>query len=273
MKKQLQVGDVLNIKEMAQCIGISQKTFQNNRDKILLGLSEAYDIKLTYTKTGKISKFYIEGVNFEYEFPKYQHKNMAKKNKIYEEIIPEIIREQPYNTPANIARNISRWYDGDFKRSLGKSLSMGTYYNDTLQRCHEWYGRTPDDLQTFEDIKMNKRKGRIIERVWGIQDTSFEYKPLTQEQYDFLFKSFKHFVYESEEYQKEELDRIGAYDSHLITREEFIRGHNENKYARFVCAKKAFKDKYGKWPIMVNVYQDYSLSPLVPEGEFQFDGN
>ena len=97
---------------------------------------------------------------------------------------------------------------------------------------------------------MKKRKGRIIKRVWGIQETSFEYKPLTQEQ----FKSFKHFVYESEEYQKEELDRIGAYDNHLITREEFIRGHNENKYARFVCAKTAFKDKYGKWPIMVNVY-------------------
>ena len=55
MKKQLQVGDVLNIKEMAQCIGISQKTFQNNRDKILLGLSEAYDIKLTYKEVDEIS--------------------------------------------------------------------------------------------------------------------------------------------------------------------------------------------------------------------------
>ena len=248
----IEVGNAYNISELSKALGIDRKTFSRNKDRILLEMTEAYDYQTTYTASGRISKIIIKDKHYDYKYEAMNKKKKAEKDKLYEEIIPEIIREQPLNTPANISRVVQAHYH----EITNITKSEYTIYSDCLHKTHKWYGKNEYDKPEFEE-EMNIRKGRIINRVWAIKKNELEYEPLTEEQTKELKALFKQFVYESKEGQKEEEFILAEYDNGNISKEECKSRLGDLRFNSFDMAKKEFQKKYGGYPIYVNEYEDY----------------
>lgn len=247
-------GDSLNQKELCKAIGIAQNTFKSNKSRILEELTHCFEYEIVYSKTGKPSKYVFTKKFYDYEYEAKNQKSKSEKDKFYEKVIPEIINEQPLNTPANMARVINTEYVDIHKYTT----SEGTIYNDTLQRCHKWYGKSEYDIPEF--FNLGERKGEVVGRVWAVLEKEYNYYiPLTEAQQEELKNLFRIYVYESKELKKSDDEILADYNNGTITKDECITKLGEAKFNAFYAAKRAFKDKYGGYPVRVNEYVNYEV--------------
>lgn len=235
-------GERLNTKEVYQRLGISDKTWKKNRKDILTELSNIYEYEIEY-----------EGRTTIYHFIKrVGEATQSPRDEAFENAILSTLYFQPMNTAANVARIIQK--EREDINSMG--YENGTVYEYTRVRMRKWFGNNENDRGDFEDMEdMKERKGFIEEKVWCMLDAEYnDYIEMSQEQIDYFMKSIKDSFKTDTEM---EVKLLADYDAGVISKSELDKALGDLKVAGYAAAKKAFRAKYGKFPIKVPVYKIY----------------
>lgn len=235
-------GERLNTKEVYQRLGISDKTWKKNRKDILTELSNIYEYEIEY-----------EGRTTIYHFIKrVGEATQSPRDEAFENAILSTLYFQPMNTAANVARIIQK--EREDINSMG--YENGTVYEYTRVRMRKWFGNNENDRGDFEDMEdMKERKGFIEEKVWCMLDAEYnDYIEMSQEQIDYYMKSIKDSFKTDTEM---EVKLLADYDAGVISKSELDKALGDLKVAGYAAAKKAFRAKYGKFPIKVPVYKIY----------------
>lgn len=235
-------GERLNTKEVYQRLGISDKTWKKNRKDILTELSNIYEYEIEY-----------EGRTTIYHFIKrVGEATQSPRDEAFERAILTTLYFQPMNTAANVARIIQK--EREDINSMG--YENGTVYEYTRVRMRKWFGNNENDRGDFEDMEdMKERKGFIEEKVWCMLDAEYnDYIEMSQEQIDYFMKSIKDSFKTDTEM---EVKLLADYDAGVISKSELDKALGDLKVAGYAAAKKAFRAKYGKFPIKVPVYKIY----------------
>lgn len=235
-------GERLNTKEVYQRLGISDKTWKKNRKDILTELSNIYEYEIEY-----------EGRTTIYHFIKrVGEATQSPRDEAFENAILSTLYFQPMNTAANVARIIQK--EREDINCMG--YENGTVYEYTRVRMRKWFGNNENDRGDFEDMEdMKERKGFIEEKVWCMLDAEYnDYIEMSQEQIDYFMKSIKDSFKTDTEM---EVKLLADYDAGVISKSELDKALGDLKVAGYAAAKKAFRAKYGKFPIKVPVYKIY----------------
>ena len=252
-------------KQFLEELGINDRTFRREKERIMRELNDCYDLEIKYTKTGRISKIKVKEVYEDYEYLGKCHYNKKEKEKAYYEATQEVmdnLEEQCgkiIGTPRLFAKNIYLgWPDYVKQYHRDNDPSLDTIYNCELHYCHTWYGKDEWDKGDFMD---DKRKGYIDEKVWCLtkKDGDFTYyEEMTEEQKKYLFKCFSECVFDNKKIQEEELDIISDYDNGVITEAERDSKIGSMRYEKgWNVAYKKFQKKYEYYPIKASVYIRY----------------
>lgn len=236
-------GERLNTKEVYQRLGISDKTWKKNRKDILIELGNIYEYEVEY-----------EGRTTIYHFIKrVGEATQSPRDEAFERAILTTLYFQPMNTAANVARIIQKDEEQDI---AAMGYADGTVYEYTKSRMRKWFGNNENDRGDFEDMEdMKERKGFIEEKVWCMLDAEYnDYIEMSQEQIDYFMKSIKDSFKTDTEM---EVKLLADYDAGVISKSELDKALGDLKVAGYAAAKKAFRAKYGKFPIKVPVYKIY----------------
>lgn len=238
---------------LAKEIGISKSTMAAKFDQIMKIIKECWQFETTYTKTGQPRFIFTKQIS------EYVHK---KGRDIIRDSACECLRQQPINTPTNVARvlNSSRFPE---VQELGyKNNTVITYWRADSKK---YYGKQKHDYGSFEDVEdMRRRRGYINRYVWcKLDKDNNEYIPLTPEQMGYFMATRKAY----DKATDEELDNlVSEYEQKEITKKEYVEAvtrlySDENcknsKIANLITAKQEFNAKYGFYPCLAKEFVTY----------------
>lgn len=247
----IEPGNVFNKGQLARAIHIDPKTLKKNEQRILEELKECFTYEIEYTKTAKIKyiHFIYKLCDYEYE---PQTKKKAAKNDFYGRVFPEIIDKEPYQTCANLSDII--WQEYPEAKELSNTHS--TTYSDTLFQKKRLYGKDENDYIPF-GVEAKDRVGYVVETVWGFKNPKkHRYEPLTEAQEKELIQMLRRYAY-GKEAQEEGQKIQDQCEAGLISREEKINLLGTDIDNRYQMARRAFRDKYGMWPVRVQRLKNY----------------
>lgn len=232
----------LSTKEFISKLGISMGTWKANRKDILIQFGNVFEYEVEY-----------EGRSTFYHIIKRVNEVPATRDEAFERAILTTLYFQPMNTAANVARIIQKDEEQDI---AAMGYADGTVYEYTKSRMRKWFGNNENDRGDFEDMEdMKERKGFIEEKVWCMLDAEYnDYIEMSQEQIDYFMKSIKDSFKTDTEM---EVKLLADYDAGVISKSELDKALGDLKVAGYAAAKKAFRAKYGKFPIKVPVYKIY----------------
>lgn len=261
----IQVGEKLNTRQLYQRIGISSTTWKNNKERILYDLSNCYQYQVIYKGKSVIYHFIKKYCDYHYKQKRKKNKNTIYRDIYFEENIVLVLLSFPINT----AKNVSRMLVEDYNENILKQLNYtdGTMYQYTRIRMRDWFGKSICDRGSFnsqqEINKMKTRRGYIKRKVWCVLGNTYQthntYIPLSEKQLKELHSLFTKFRRDKSNIEIE-IQINADYDAGRITKEErdqLLGCINSNYYYK---AKKAFKQKYGSYPVLAaeyEVYQEY----------------
>lgn len=201
----------------SEVLNIGNSTFFNKKDHYLNYLSK-------YFKWHKEkSKYVLDELIQEYETPKERNNSKAKLE-FYKERTDKIVAKEPYNSGANIARNIEK-HDNKYNVK-----------QDTISK----YVRTI--LKGFY-ISIDDRWSRPSE-------DKLHYIPLTPEELEYLNALFK-----SKSNNELNYKYCAEYEAGNIDRQEFLELLGNNVLNDYQAIMTAFQEKYGYRPIKTKKFE------------------
>lgn len=260
MKKQLEVGSVLSVKEMQEYLGISQSTWSHTKDDLLDNFSMYYDYWVEYK--GRKQFYHIDSVKGEYQ-GRLRKNSKIIRDKAYEDEILEVISYDNIQTPLNVSRIIKdRPSIQEFKHA------DGTVYENTRLRMHKMFGVSLNDDGTH---------GQILDKIWCRLDAQYNiYVPIEDDKVSQFYELLR-----AEKVNQADLDAIsiyvGDYEGGNITYEEMRKGIGEIGFSAFLRAKAQFANNNGFYPIKVPIYgikdvdyYSWSDGKEIKHGDFDF---
>lgn len=182
-----------------------------------------------------------------------QSKKKAAKNKFYRRAIPEIIDKEPYQTCANLSDII--WEDYPEVKELNSTRS--TVYTDVRFQKKRMFGKDENDYVPF-GVEAKDRIGQVVGTYWAFKNPKkHKYDLLTESQEKELKELLRKYAY-GKEAQKENQKIQDQCEAGLISKEEKINLLGTDIDNRYQMARRAFKDKYGMWPVRVQHLRKYN---------------
>lgn len=223
----LQPG-VYNITALKKILGISERAWRERKEEILEHFKNFFDYEIR--KEGRNINFYLKTQYLEYE-PLQKKKDIEKIKAHYEQEIREIIAVKPYNTSANMGRNI---------------VAMG----------HNLYEHQPETVSGYlRPMVKEKFSPPIPAKAW-MKSTSdhLDYEPLTEEELAFLYELFERNSHEAR--VKRQVELFAEYRSGYIDEAE-LKSELFNDTARtYESLMSEFKRKFGFRPQLIKKLQE-----------------
>ena len=223
----LQPG-VYNITALKKILGISERAWRERKEEILEHFKNFFDYEIR--KEGRNINFYLKTQYLEYE-PLRKKKDIEKIKAHYEQEIREIIAVKPYNTSANMGRNI---------------VAMG----------HNLYEHQAETVSGYlRPMVKEKFTPPIPTKAW-MKSTSnhLDYEPLTEEELAFLYGLFERNSHESR--VKRQVELFAEYRSGYIDETE-LKSELFNDTARtYESLMSEFKRKFGFRPQLIKKLEE-----------------
>ena len=244
MKKwKWEVDRIYSTKEMIKLFGISQSTWDHNRDKYLDNFSLYYEYECIYS--GRSTDYHILKQLGDYQKPPSK-RNKEIRDGVYSNEIIKVVKEDSLQTAANVSRIIK-----DNEPIRAYNHADGTVYEYTRVRMREMFGKYLDSGGTI---------GGITEKIWCRLDSDHNcYIPIGEVMEQKFFSMIR-----AEKSGKTafEAEIFNAYDNGLITAEERDREIGASGFSAYLEAKKRFYAVYGFYPIKVPNYGFYGTDIL-----------
>lgn len=247
---EIYAGDRLSTKDLIKKLGISEATWKRNRKDILKNLADSYVYEVEYEGRKTFYKFI--STTGEYKT------KTEERDEAFETAIIGTLQEKPLNTAKNVSRLINNKYYWPEITSLG--YTEGTVYEYTRVRMRKWFGKDEKDTGSFENMEdLKERKGYISQKIWCMLDSEAnEYIPMSQEQIDFFLKTVRE-NFAMAQKEQFEIDIFANFDAGLIDAKERDEKIGEYRYSLYAAAKRAYKERYGHYPIKVPEYVVYEV--------------
>lgn len=210
-------------KELRELLHISDNTWREKRDEIFEYLNEFFD----YEVISKGRAIYID-IHSQYKEYEPIPKKSEVARKYYKEKTKEELTDQPWNTGANIARNIIRKGQNKFDHREG---TICNYVRPILKNA------IVSGKQWMQSDKEN-----------------YTYVPLTEEEQKYLNALFHGKVDPNEDY-----DSLQEYKAGYITRKEVGEEVLNRVEIRYDMVMEKFKRKFGFIPIYVKHFEIYDF--------------
>ena len=223
----LQPG-VYNITALKKILGISERAWRERKEEILEHFKNFFDYEIR--KEGRNINFYLKTQYIEYE-PLRKKKDIEKIKAHYEQEIREIIAVKPYNTSANMGRNI---------------VAMG----------HNLYEHQAETVSGYlRPMVKEKFTPPIPTKAWMKSTPNhLDYEPLTEEELTFLYGLFERNSHESR--VKRQVELFAEYRSGYIDETE-LKSELFNDTARtYESLMSEFKRKFGFRPQLIKKLEE-----------------
>ena len=230
----LQVNETLTTREMMEFFGVSKDVWKKNKNKLLENFGKYYEYEVVY-----------RGRNIDYHIIKkiddYKpiEKKSAKRDRIYEDNILDVISDDNIQTAMNVSRIIK-----DRESIQEFNHSDGTIYEYTRVKMRNMFGVV---------VNQGGTKGIIEKKIWCrlVAEHNYYVEMSEEEIQDF----YDIYSQSKEDMKEEELDIFSDYQNGLITKEEMNEKIGECGLWAFRFARKQFADKHNYFPIKVPVYR------------------
>lgn len=208
---------------LRELLKITERMWRDRRPELLEHLSKYFDYEM---KTeGRYIYFYIKEQYGEYQ-PLLAKKNIEKMTKYYESEIERLVQIEPYNTSANMSRNV-----------IADNKNIYNHVEGTISRY-------------MRPIVKEKYTPPIQEKAWmRLDESRLHYIPLTEEQLDFLQGLFKDNSREARTSRQIEL--FAEYRSGYITEIELKSKLFDDVGATYESLMSQFKKQFGFRPQLV----------------------
>lgn len=219
---------------MMEFFGVSKDVWKKNKNKLLENFGKYYEYEVVY-----------RGRNIDYHIIKkiddYKpiEKKSAKRDRIYEDNILDVISEDNIQTAMNVSRIIK-----DRESIQEFNHSDGTIYEYTRVKMRNMFGVV---------VNQGGTKGIIEKKIWCrlVAEHNYYVEMSEEEIQDF----YDIYSQSKENMKEEELDIFSDYQNGLITKEEMNEKIGECGLWAFRFARKQFADKHNYFPIKVPVYR------------------
>lgn len=243
MKFELEEEHLYTLDEMKAFFGVTKDQWKKNNNELLKHLCNYYEYEIRYNQTDKRKKeFYIFKKIKDYEdYVKPKSEKIQMRDKIFEEGIIDIVKEDNIQTSANINRIMRR----DIK-FVSDNYKEGTSYEYVRIRMIDYFGKKKDEGGT---------KGYIARKMWCKLDIdTLCYIPLSDEMIEEFYNLLGNNL-NSDDKKREIAEICSSYENDLITKEERDNELGFSNYMSYEQTKSQFHDKYGFYPVCVPVYK------------------
>ena len=238
-----EVDKVYSTKQMIELFGISQSTWDHNRNKYLDNFALYYEYECIYK--GRNTDYHILKQLGDYQKPPSKRDKEVRDN-VYSNEIIEVVKEDSLQTAANVSRIIK-----DNEPIKAYNHSDGTVYEYTRIRMRELFGRSLDEGGTI---------GGMTEKIWCKLDSEHNcYIPIGEVMEQKFFTMIRAEKSMTTAFEAEIYD---GYENGLITAEERDTIIGRRGYSAYLEAKKRFAEIYGFYPIKVPNYGFYGTDIL-----------
>lgn len=231
----LKEQDVLSTKQLVEYLGIKESTFKNNKEKYLENLALYYDFEVF--QKGRGNFYRILKKKGEYKAPPRKiAKKMIEKNKIYEEEIVEVIKEDPVQTYANVNREL-------VKKGVVEKLEyeITSSYNNVTKNMKILFGSDKNEGGT---------RGKIIDKIWcRLDKATNRYVRLNSEEVSDFFTMIN-----EKKVDNRLIEMLDEYINNEITKDKVIDILEKDASVSYKAAREQFKNKYNYYPQKVKVY-------------------
>lgn len=212
-----------NLSEFKTETGITRRVWETRREEILQHLSLFMDYEIK--GYGKSAQVEVKQIYADYE-PLPSKRDANKMREYYSEQTAEIVKDHPWNTGTCIARNI-----------IAKDKNIYDHKLDTMSR----YTRA---------VVKEEYTSPFQETQWmRLSDDKLTYKPLTEEEYEFLIALFK--ANSTEGRSQRNIEAYADFKSGYINQEELatiLLDNTEKAYTEIIGA---FADYFGFRPMKI----------------------
>lgn len=231
-----------SVTELKKLLNISERSWHERKEEILEHLKIYFDYEMK--KEGRYINFYITKQYAEYQ-PLRKKKDMEKIIVHYENEIRRIIATEPYNTGANMARNV-----------VAEGRNLYDHKPDTISRHMR-----PSIKQKFIPP--------MTEKAWmRLTHDRLHYEPLTEEQLEYLYDLFRKNSHEAR--QNRQMELFAEYRSGYIDEAE-LKAELFNDTARtYESLMSEFKDKFGFRPQLIKKLEEGAWHNTKPLEKFHF---
>lgn len=220
---------------------IPDRAWRERREELLIHLNNffVYEVKVE----GRCTNFYIKEQFAEYE-PLGNKRDAEKKQKYYEGEVDRIVKQKPFNTGANISRNII----ADNRNIFNHAEATITGYV-----C-------PIIKQSY--LVPN------CEKLWvRLSEDKLDYIPLTEEELDYLYDLIAQ--NSKEGMHQKEIEAFAEYKNGYIDEQELKERLMHNVGQSYGHLMKSFKAKFGFYPQRVRKLEKCAWDNK-PVEEFHF---
>lgn len=206
---------------------IPDRAWRERREDLLDHLNKffIYEVKVE----GRYTNFYVKEQLAEYE-PLKSKRDMEKVKQYYEGEVDRIVKQKPYNTGANISRNII---------ADGKNVFNHAEY--TISRHVR-----PIINESFTPLMCEKKWVRLSE-------DGLDYIPLTEEQVEYLYDLIAR--NSKEGLHQKEIEAFAEYKNGYIDEHELKTVLMHNVGQSYGSLMQDFKRKFGFYPQRVRKLQ------------------
>lgn len=250
----LQEEHIYTLENMREFFGVTKDQWKKKNNELLKHLCNYYEYEIKYNEKDKRKKeFHIIKKIQDYEkFEKPKAEKIKIRDRVFEEGIIGIVKEDNIQTSANINRIMRK--EIDFVKDNYKE---GTSYEYIRIRMIEYFGKKKNEGGT---------KGRIERKIWCKLDVEgCCYIPLTDEQIEDFYNMLGANL-SSLDKRKEIAEICSNYENDLITKEERDSILGYSNYCSYEETKNQFYKKYGFHPVCVPVYEFNAWE--IQEGDF-----
>lgn len=219
---------IYSVTELKKILNISERAWRERKEEVLEHLKCYFDYELR--KEGRRVNFYIKEQYAEYQTLQ-KKKDMEKIIVYYENEIRRIIAVEPYNTSANMARNV-----------VAEGRNLYEHKPETVSKH-----MSPSVKQKFIPP--------MPEKAWMKQtEDKLHYVPLEPEELEFLYSLFKKNSHESR--LNRQIELFAEYRSGYIDEAE-LKAELFNDTARtYESLMSEFKKEFGFRPQLIKKLQE-----------------
>lgn len=229
-----------SLTELKDILKISKRAWETRKEEVLDYLKMFFNYEIEYK--GRNTYFIIKEQFNEYE-PLPPKKDAEKISAYYKEETRKIIKEDPYNTGSNIARNIIAREENLYEH---KEDTVANYIRPIIRK---------DFLPPMAESSWRRLSANRL-----------SYEPLTQEQLNFLYQLFEDNSLEGR--KKKEIEMFAAYKEGYLSEEQLKTFLFNNVSQAYGSLMTKFKAKFGFRPMLIKKLEENAWE--VKEGTFEF---
>lgn len=207
------------LNEFKKIYGITKYVWESRKEELLEYLNFFFDYEIV--KEGFKTYVIVKEQYKEYE-PLPKKKDINKLKQHYNEQTDNIIKKDPWNTGANIARNIIAMDQNVYNH---QEATIAKYVRPIIKDQYIQPG-APKEWRRLSKDRLS-------------------YEPLTDEQLEFLTNLLDD--NSGQKRKKREIEKMAEYNSGYITKEELKDFLYENLAKSYGTLMAQFKEKFGFW--------------------------